>query len=336
MRRGAGPLFRLGAVLTLVVCLDSSSEATAQWFGSRRARVSEASIRGHMEMLASDAMNGRGSGTRDEWLAAVYIGSQLRQWGLMPLGDDGGFVQTVEIPRRDSADRRPVRTWNVIGKIEGRDPSRRAQALLLTAHLDHLGMRGSGDDRIFNGADDDASGSTAVLEFARVLASGAAPERTVIFAWFGSEEIGGFGAQHFLDNPPVALTSIVANLEFEMIGRPDPLVPPRTAWLAGYERTTLGPALAAHGARLVADPHPEQKFFQRSDNIALARRGVVAQGLSSFGLHAQYHTPQDDLAHIDFAHMTAVIRSLVGPIEWLANSSFVPSWRPGGQPDPIR
>jgi hypothetical protein len=128
----------------------------------------------------------------------------------------------------------------------------------------------------------------------------------------------------------------VANLEFEMIGRPDPLVPPRTAWLAGYERTTLGPALAAHGARLVADPHPEQKFFQRSDNIALARRGVVAQGLSSYGLHAQYHTPQDDLAHIDFAHMTAVVQSLMEPIEWLANSSFVPSWRPGGQPDPVR
>lgn len=336
MRRAAGLFLRLGAVLSLVACLDASSAVSAQWFGSRRAHVTEASIRGHMDMLASDAMNGRGSGTRDEWLAAVYIGSQLRRWGLTPLGDDGGFVQTVEIPRGPNPDRRPVRTWNAIGKIEGRDPSRRGQVLLLSAHLDHLGMRGNADDRIFNGADDDASGSTAVLEFARVLASGPAPDRTVIFVWFGSEEVGGFGAQHFLEHPPVPLASIVANLEFEMIGRPDPLVPPRTAWLAGYERTTLGPALAAHGARLVADPHPEQKFFQRSDNIALARRGVVAQGLSSYGLHREYHTPQDDLAHIDFAHMTAIIRSLMGPIEWLANSSFVPVWRPGGQPDPIR
>ena len=197
-------------------------------------------------------------------------------------------------------------------------------------------MRGDASDRIFNGADDDASGTTAVLEFARVLASGRRPERTVIFVWFGSEEIGGFGARHFLEHPPVPLASIVANLEFEMIGRPDPLVPPRTAWLAGYERTTLGEALAAHGARLVADPHPEEQFFLRSDNIALARRGVVAQGLSSFGLHREYHTPQDDLAHIDFAHMTAIVRSLVGPIKWLANSSFVPAWRPGGQPSPAR
>ena len=451
MRRAAGLLLRLGAVSSLVVCLGASS-ATAQWFGSRRARVTEASIRGHMEMLASDAMNGRGSGTRDEWLAAVYIGAQLRRWGLVPLGNDGGFVQTIETPQRAvvgapvlrlagtsfvhgvdlqvdivgpphvtgpltrfargvvipagavalvtgpdtptadlssnaaavlvmrppaspvqdvvsprvrdartpwrvalapqafaaisrlpdgevvtlDAELRATRTWNAIGKIDGRDPSRRRDAILLTAHLDHIGVRGTGDDRINNGADDDASGSTAVLEFARVLASGPAPERTIIFAWFGSEEVGGFGARYFLEHPPVPLTSIVANLEFEMIGRPDPLVPPRTSWLAGYERTTLGPALAAHGARLVADPHPDQRFFQRSDNIELARRGVVAQGLSTYGLHAQYHTPQDDLAHIDFPHLTAIIESLVDPIRWLANSSFIPTWRPGGQPDPIK
>lgn len=336
MRRRAGSLFRVGAVVLLVLCLDARVAVHAQWFGTRRARVTEASIRGHMEMLASDAMNGRGSGTRDEWLAAVYVAAQLRRWGLTPLGDNGGFVQTVEIPGGGTDSRRPVRTWNAIGKIAGRDPSRQGEAVLLSAHLDHLGARGTGDDRIFNGADDDASGTTAVLEFARVLASGRAPDRTVIFVWFGAEELGGFGARHFLEHPPVPLASIVANLEFEMIGRPDPLVPPRTVWLAGYERTTLGPALAAHGARLVADPHPEQKFFQRSDNLELARRGVVAQGVSSYGLHAQYHTPEDDLAHIDFAHMTAVIQSLVAPIEWLANSSFVPAWRPGGQPDPIR
>lgn len=321
-------------MLVLVVCLEAGGQAAIPWFRAPRARVTEASVRGHMEMLAGDALNGRGSGTRDEWLAAVYVGAQLRRWGLTPLGDEGGFVQAVDIPR-DGSDRLPAKTWNVIGRIDGRSAARAREVVLLTAHLDHLGTRGpESGDRIFNGADDDASGVTAVLELARVLASGRRPERTVIVAWFGSEEIGGFGARHFLEHPPVPLASIVANIEFEMIGRPDPLVPPRTAWLAGYERTTLGPALAAHGARIVADPRPPQHFFERSDNIALARRGIVAQGLSTFGLHAQYHTPQDDLAHIDVAHMTAVIASLVRPIEWLANSSFVPAWRPGGRPEP--
>jgi Peptidase family M28 len=323
----------LAAIALLIVLRPAVGDARADlpWPWHRSPRVTEASVRGHMEMLASDALQGRGSGTRDEQLAAVYIGSELRQWGLEPLGDDGDFVQTVETPRR-GADGTPGHTWNVIGRLTGADRTRSAQVVMLSAHLDHLGVRGNGPDRIYNGADDDASGSTAVLEFARVLAAGKRPARTVLFVWFGSEETGGFGARHFIDQPPVPLASIVANLEFEMIGRPDPTVPAHTLWLTGFERTTLGDALAAKGARIVADPHPEQNFFQRSDNITLARRGVVAQTVSSFGLHHDYHAPSDDLAHIDFAHMTAAIRSLVKPILWLANASFVPQWRPGMQP----
>ena len=75
-----------------------------------------------------------------------------------------------------------------------------------------------------------------------------------MFAWFGSEETGGFGARNFLDHPPVPLDRIVANLEFEMIGRPDEKVAPHTLWLTGYERSNLGPELARRGARIVGDP----------------------------------------------------------------------------------
>ena len=96
-------------------------------------------------------------------------------------------------------------------------------------------------------------------------------------------------------NPPVPLTQIVADLQFEMLGRPDPKVPPGTLWLTGFERSTLGPELARQGAALVADPHPEQNFFQRSDNYPLALRGVIAHTISSFGLHTDYHRPSDDV-----------------------------------------
>ena len=154
----------------------------------------------------------------------------------------------------------------------------------------------------------------------------------MIVALFGSEENGGFGARQFVNAPPVPLDHIIANLEFEMIGRPDAKVPPHTLWLTGYERSTLGPELARRGARLVADPHPEQQFFQRSDNIQLAYKGVIAQTVSSFGLHTDYHKPSDDLAHIDFAHMTDAIRSMLAPVEWLANSGFKPDWLPGMKP----
>ena len=147
------------------------------------------------------------------------------------------------------------------------------------------------------------------------------PKRTVIFALFGSEEVGGTGATYFREHPPVPLKDLATNLEFEMIGRPDAALKPNTVWLSGWERSNLGPVLASHGAHLAGDPHPDQNFFARSDNYVLAKKGVVAQTVSSFGLHSDYHQPSDDLAHIDFKHMTWAIESLLRPVQWLVNSS---------------
>jgi hypothetical protein len=427
--------------------------------------VSEAFVRAHLEFLASDALNGRGSGTRDEWLAATYIASQFREWGLEPMGDDGGYVQRVDLagaqatapPTLTIGDRtfthgremlvltlgaapargrllklaaggaappgavalvpegakvgiadaaivlepetpqvrrvwaaraarmpsRPLRpsglappvpgrtvifletaayaavsaladgtevsfaadlepaagaTWNAGGRLTGSNPAAAGDVLVLSAHLDHLGARppSPGADTIFNGADDDASGTVAVMALAHALAQGPRPRRTVVFALFGSEEAGGHGAAYFVDRPVVPLDRIVADVQFEMLGRPDPMLPEDTLWLTGYERSTLGADLAAAGANLVADPRPDQSFFTRSDNIRFARRGVVAHTISSFGLHEAYHTPDDEVALIDFDHMTRAIASLVAPIRALANSTVRPAWLPGGCPAPCK
>ena len=144
-----------------------------------------------------------------------------------------------------------------------------------------------------------------------------------MFAWFGSEEPAAPARDIFLEHPPVPLERIVANLEFEMIGRPDPTVPPHTLWLTGYERSDLGPSLPAHGARIVQDPHPKKNFFMRSDNITLARQGVVAQTVSSFGLHKEYHQPSETKL-VDFPHMTESIASMVEPVRWLATRRSSP------------
>jgi Zn-dependent M28 family amino/carboxypeptidase len=218
-----------------------------------------------------------------------------------------------------------------VGMLPGGDKREKDDIILLSAHLDHLGARGE-PPRIYNGADDDASGSTAVLTLAEALAQGNPLKRTLVFAWFGSEEAGGYGARYFVEKPVVPLDRIVANLEFEMIGRPDPGIAPHTLWLTGWERTNLGPKLAAQGARLVADPHPAENFFTRSDNFTLARRGVIAQTVSSFGLHSDYHQPSDKISRIDFGHMTESIQSMLAPIRWLADSEFKPDWVPGGRP----
>lgn len=297
--------------------------------------IPEASVRAHLEFLASDALNGRQSGTRDEQIAAEYVGAQFRRLGFAPPeGTGGSFVQTIPFTRtpRGGGAGVPGTTYNAVGILKGSDPS--GEAILVSAHLDHLGRRETvaGDDKIFNGADDDASGTVAVIEIAEALARRGQPKRTIIFACYGSEESGGFGARHLRDHPPVPLAKIVANVQFEMIGRPDAAVAAHTLWLTGYERSDLGETLAARGARLVQDPHPEQKFFQRSDNYVLALEGVVAHTVSSYGLHKEYHQPSDETRLIDYAHMTEAIASMVEPLAWLANSTFTPAWKPGMKP----
>jgi Zn-dependent M28 family amino/carboxypeptidase len=293
------------------------------------AQIKEQNIRAELGFLASDAMQGRGSGTGYEQIAAEYIGSQFRQFGLEPGGDTDAagnktFVQRV--PLQSGA------TWNAIGVLRGTNPA--GEIIMLSAHLDHLGVNEAlpGDDKIFNGADDDASGCVAVLELARVLAAGKRPRRTVYFVCFGSEERGGLGSRYFIEHSPVPLPKIVADLTFEMLGRPDAKVAAGTLWLTGFERSNLGPELARQGASLVADPHPEQHFFQRSDNYPLALRGVIAHTISSFGLHTDYHRPSDEKSKIDFPFMSRSINSLVKPIRWLANSTFHPAWLPGQAP----
>lgn len=225
-------------------------------------------------------------------------------------------------------------TWNVIGILPGSDRQAANEVIILSAHIDHLGVNENfpGGDKIFNGADDDASGCVAMLELARVLATGKRPRRTIYFVGFGSEERGGYGSQQFISDPPVPLTQIIANLNLEMLGRPDPKIAPGQLWLTGFDRSNLGPELAKQGAALVADPHPDQNFFQRSDNYNFAVRGVIAHTVSSFGLHTDYHRPSDEVSKIDFPFMTRSLNTLVKPIQWLANSSFRPEWLPGKAP----
>jgi len=219
-------------------------------------------------------------------------------------------------------------TYNVLARLPGRGPQADREAVLLTAHYDHLGLVAG---QTYRGANDDASGTSAVLEFARMLAQAPPHRRTAQFALFGCEEAGGHGAKYFLSHPSAPLADVAVNLEFEMIGAVDPRHPKRLM-LTGWERSNLGPALEAHGAAIGPDIDPDEHFFERSDNIQLARRGVVAQTISAWPKPPTYHQPSDDLAHLDQAFMIHVIQSLAGPVDWLLNSDFKPAWNPGGQP----
>ena len=317
-------------------------------FRSQGGPTTPADARRILSALADDSMEGRATGTPGARRAARYIAGEMRAIGLEPLGDSGYFQRVAVAANVGSRrftvlksfadlDTIPRERWrpsvNVLGVIRGSDPALKDEYVLVDAHYDHLGIgRPVNGDSIYNGADDDASGVTAVLEIARQLHSGPPPKRTIVFAAMIGEEVGLLGTRWYIAHPAIPLERMAANLEIEMIGRPDSLAGGvGKAWLTGYERSTMGDELAANGIPIVPDKRLDQQFFQRSDNIAFAQRGIPAHTLSSFNLHTDYHEPSDDVAKVDFVHMAGVINAGAKAVRLLTDGP-APAWKPGGRP----
>jgi hypothetical protein len=234
-----------------------------------------------------------------------------------------GRELSLSVPLTDQI----AETTNAIGYLPGTDPN--AGVLLISAHLDHLGVV---NGTIMPGANDDASGTTAVLELAHAFASGERMRRGILFVCYGSEELGGFGSRYFGAHPPIPLSSIVANLEIEMIGAQDPKLPAGTMMMTGFDRSDFGEILKKNGGLVTADPYPEQHFFERSDNYSLALQGIVAHTVSGWALTPTYHRPTDTIANLDIPFMTRAIQSLIPPLRLIANGGETPHWKPGGRP----
>jgi len=322
-----------------------------------RPAVATADAARLLGILAADSLEGRDTGGRGSAAAARVIAAELRAAGIRPAGDSGYF-QRVPLARftvtlqgrphrrltilpalaaRDTlaaASRLPFAAVNVVGVLPGRDPRLRNEAVVVSAHYDHVGIgRPEDGDSIYNGADDNASGVVAVLAVARILArERPAPLRTVVFLLATGEERGALGTRWYVDHPVVPLERTVANLNVEMVSRPDSLAGGAgRAWLTGFGRSTMGTALRDAGIPAVPDPRPVQGFFERSDNFVFARRGIPAHTLSSFTLHADYHTPDDEADRADPAHMAEVSAAAAQAVRLLADGP-APAWMPGGRP----
>jgi Zn-dependent M28 family amino/carboxypeptidase len=342
------------AIICLAACASTATPTPAgrvPGATSTAPRIAESQVRAVLSTLADDSMEGRMTGSRGSAKAATFIASQMSGVGLVPGGDSGYFQRVpIALTKRSNGQERvslvtdfaALDTFpadhrkpgvNVVGIIRGADPVLAKEVVLVDAHYDHLGIgKPVNGDSIYNGADDDASGTTAVIEIARAIATGPAPKRTILFVATTGEEVGLLGTRWFIEHPPFAFKSIVANLEIEMIGRPDSLAGGSgRAWLTGFDRSTMGSMFAAAGLPLVADARPDQHFFERSDNIAFARMGIPAHTLSTFNLHSDYHRPSDEVSRIDFRHMTRVIQAGAQAVMILANGP-APHWNPGGQP----
>lgn len=209
---------------------------------------------------------------------------------------------------------------NVIAVIPGSDPSLSKQAVLFSAHLDHLGegsptgQESSQQDLIYNGADDDASGVTAVLTLADAFAAmKTPPKRSLLFMTFWGEESGLLGSKAFVDRPSWPLESIVANVNIEMIGRPEDGARGKI-WVTGWNESNLGAQMRESASRWGVEIFEHPKFsamlYRSSDNWSFAQKGVIAHSFSAGSLHQDYHQVDDEWDRLEIPHMTRVIQGL--------------------------
>ena len=237
------------------------------------------------------------------------------------------FAATVAL-REDS------RAPNVAAVLRGSDPALRDEYVILSAHLDHVGVGAPvNGDSIYNGADDDASGTAALVEVAEALASQPTrPRRSVLFLHVSGEEKGLLGSRWYSDHPTVPLGQIVANVNVDMIGRnaPDSVV------VIGKDYSSLGQTMDAVVARhpelgLTAadDLWPEQRFFFRSDHFNFARKEIPALFFFT-GVHPDYHRPSDEVDRVNTDKAMRVARLIFHTVSEIANAPTRPEWDPKG------
>jgi hypothetical protein len=262
--------------------------------GSPEATITAAEIREHVEVLASDLFEGREAGTQGERRAAAYIVSRLQECPrLQPAGDDGTWFHTFELNGVLAGT--PAR--NIIARLPGTDPELAHEIIVLGAHYDHVGygehgnaLDGAGE--IHNGADDNASGTAALLDLATSLCgAGWEPRRTILFQWYSGEELGLLGSMAWVADHDVLLARTAFMINMDMVGR----LTGRTLLVGG---TGTAPGLSALaqglcdelGLVMIDDPPGAAP----SDNTSFYRAGVPCMFLFT-GLHADYHRAEDDV-----------------------------------------
>lgn len=300
-----------GAII-VVDAPDSYFEGLQRFFGSRRVSIGEPDLPGKpVALVAASAL-------------PVAIRDPLSAGETLPYGWTARLETTGHV-RADSA-------MNVIGWLPGSDPELQGQYVLFTAHMDHVGVgRPVDGDSIYNGADDDASGTATVLELASAFASAPKhPRRSLVFMTVSGEEKGLLGSTWYTGHPVFPLERTVADVNIDMIGRnwKDTVV------AIGKEASTLGDVVDRVVARhpeldmtVIADPWPEQHFFTRSDHYNFARKGIPILFFSS-GLHRDYHRPSDEADRIEYGKMARIARLLYFMGGRIADADRVPRWDP--------
>lgn len=312
-------------VISLFCLLSAAITASAQINVSEVQRI--------IGTLAADDMEGRGTYTPGIEKASVFIEGEFKKIGLLPLPGQENYRQRFATTGRKvkaidsiSEGDQPRFLHNVAGMIKG--STKPDEYVIFSGHYDHIGIRKAVDgDTIANGADDDASGITAVILLAEYFTKHP-PARSVIFAAFTAEEIGGFGSQYFSKQLDPA--KIVAMFNIEMIGK-ESKFGRNSAFITGYERSDFGKILQENlkgsSFRFHPDPYPEQQLFFRSDNATLARLGVPAHTISTTQIDKDslYHTVNDEVESLDMQNIADIIEAIAVSSKTIVNGAATPT-----------
>jgi Zn-dependent M28 family amino/carboxypeptidase len=226
-----------------------------------------------------------------------------------------------------------AKVHNVVGLLRGSDPALAGTYVMLTAHYDHIGTRNTGSDRIYNGANDDGSGTVSVIEIASALAAlNPHPKRSILFATFFGEERGLLGSRYYGRHPVVPLAKTVADLNLEQIGRTDASNGRQvgTATITGFDFSEvphiIEDAGRLTGVRVYKDEEASVAYFARSDNQALADVGVPAHTLCVAFDYPDYHGVGDEWQKIDYVNMAKVDDAIAIGLLHLASDAPAPKW----------
>lgn len=300
------------------------------------ATITEEDVYSRIGVLAHDSMGGRNTPSPGLEMAASWAAAEFEGMGLEAGGDDGSFIQRWDYTPRGApeAEAGAVAVPNVVGLLRGTHPELRDEWVVFTAHFDHVagGADESGDD-IYNGADDNASGTAAVMEIAQAFTTlSTPPSRSMAFVLVSGEEKGLLGARHFARGASLPQEAMVADINADMVS----MNAPDSIFVFGGEYTTLGPILdrviEAHpeiGISIQENQWPQLPLFRMSDQFAFVQEGIP--GIFFFsGLHENLHRPSDELEAVDCDKASRVARLMFFFGYEVAQSQETPQWTAGG------
>ena len=269
-----------------------------------------------LSYLASDELEGRQTGTIGIEKAAVYLENTFKENGVKP------YFKTY----RDSFNLKDIVGYNIVGYLEGNDKNLKDEFVILGAHYDHIGKGKEVDgDVIANGANDDASGTVAVLEWAKYFSKAKNNKRSVLFTLYAAEEMGLKGSEHLAEKLKTANIDLYTMINFEMVGVPR-AEKEVLAYITGYDKSNIAEKLNVYANEEIIGFLPQAKeynLFMRSDNFPFYNEfKTPAHAISTFDFanFDYYHHVDDEVDKMDFEHMTSFINKMIPALQGMINA----------------